>query len=408
MGYVAAGGSVWIKAMRMCPLDALGNPQVGGSAFITDIAMKLTLTPVKETGDDISVKGGDGLLKVIAKKGDIVKRYTVGLSLAEPDNNLEQLLAGGTVFSSSATALGAPTGLTATSQITLGTLAAGAFQYAITQSNANGESVASASVTANVASGTTGANVLSGYTPAAGADIVTLYGRTAGGVRSLVSQPVLGATITTTSASGTGAVASLAVAGGLPVPMPAGFTFQLTGDTNTTKIVFTTLTSVAKGAVAIPVSVSQTVTTTIAGAAIIPVLVDTGAWVPNRVAPLVDMTVGIGTGDGYQVPLPGIIGNPNGVSIEVWGSRVLATGEATDYPDWWHVLPKVKNFIVGARNITNANMENDFEGEAYTNANWGTGPDGTWDKDSTGIYQRRICTDVLRPLPSVTPQSVLL
>ena len=46
MAYAVAGGSVWIKAMRLCPLDQLGNPQVGGSAFITDIAMKLTLTPV--------------------------------------------------------------------------------------------------------------------------------------------------------------------------------------------------------------------------------------------------------------------------------------------------------------------------------------------------------------------------
>src|ERR1035437_6608603 len=214
MAYATAGGSVWIKAMRLCPLDGLGNPQVGGSAFITDIAMKLTLTPVNEAGDDIAVKGGDGLLKVIAKKGDVVKRYTVNLMLAEPDNNLEQLLAGGTVFSSAAAALGAVTGLTATTQATLGTLAAGAYQYAITQSNANGESIASANVAATT-TGATSANVLSAYVAAAGADIVTLYGRTAGGVRSLTSQPVLGATITTTTTSGTGTVTSLAVSGGL-------------------------------------------------------------------------------------------------------------------------------------------------------------------------------------------------
>lgn len=407
MGYPAAGGSVWIKALRLCPLDALGNPQVGQSAFITDIAMKLTATPVKETGDDIFVRGGDGLGKVIAKKGDIVKRYTLDLSLAEPDNNLEALLAGGTVFASSASALGAPTGLTATPQTTLGTLTAGAYVYGITQTNANGESVLSTLVNATT-TGSTGAVVLSGYTPAAAAEVVTLYGRTAGGIRSLASQVVLGATITTTSTSGTGSVTSLAVSGGISVPIPAGFTFQISGDTNAVKIVFTTTSAVTKGATSIPVSVSQTVTTTIAAAAIIPVLVDTSVWVPTRVAPLVDQTAGIGTGDGYQTPLPGIIGNPTGVSIEAWSSRVLATGEATDYPDWWHVFPKVKNFVVGARNITNANMESDFSGEAYTNANWGTGPDGTWDKDSTGIYQRRICTDILRPLPSVTPTTVLL
>src|ERR1039458_1356542 len=400
MAYTTAGGSVWIKAMRICPLDQLGNPQVGGNAFITDIAMKFTMTPVNEAGDDIAVKGGDGLLKVIAKKGDVTKRYTVALSLAEPDNNLEALLAGGTVFSSAAAALGAVTGLTATPQITLGTLAAGTFQYAITQSNANGESIASANVPAVVASGVAGAVVLSGYVAAAGADIVTLYGRTAGGVRSLVSQAVLGAAQSTSAASGTASPTTLGVTA-LTAPIPAGFTFQITGDTNTVKIVFTTTASAEKGAVVLPVSVSQTITTTIAAAAIIPVLVDTGAAVPNRVAPLVDMTVGIGTGDGYQVPVAGVVGNPYGVSIEVWSSRVLTADTDTDYPDWWHVLPRVKNFIVGARNITNANMESDFTGDAFGNVNWGTGPDGTWDKDSSGIYQRRICTDVLRPIPSV-------
>lgn len=405
MGYPAAGGSVWVKAMRLTPLDALGNPQVGSAVFITDILMKATMTPVKETGDDIFVKGADGLGKVIAKKGDIVKRYTVTLSLAEPDNNLEQLLAGGVVFSSSASALGAPTGLTATAQATLGTLTAGVYQYGITQSNANGESVMSGIVSATT-TGSTGAVVLSAFVAAAGADVVTLYGRTAGGVRSLQSQVVLGAVQATSAASGTGAVVSLSVTA-LTKPIPAGFTFQIAGDTNTTKIVFTTTTAAAEGDIAINVSASQSVTTTIGAGSINPVLVDNGALTPQRVAPLVDMTAGIGTGDGYQVPVPGVVGNPNGVSVEMWSSRVLNAGEAEDYPDIWHVLPKVKNFVVGARNITNANMESDFDGEAYPNENWGSGPDGTWDKDSTAIYQRRICTDILRPTPSVTPQTVL-
>lgn len=379
------GGAAWAVATRICQLDANGFVDSGVPTFTTREMVKATHTPVTEAGDAIAIKNASGDLSVFAVHGDMVKWGTLSIEFAVPDPQLEAAISGGTVISSSASALGVPTGLTATPQTTLGVLAAQIYGYRATQYNSFGESLAEAEVQATV-TGSTGAVVLTGVTPAAGALGIGYYGRNPGGEQLLGYQPVIG-TQATSAASGTGSVANLSVTA-LTKPIPAGFTFQIAGDTNAVKIVFTTLAEVGIGAISVPVSVSQSVTTTIAAGNIVPCWVDTGAQVPSGNLPAVDLSAGPGTGVGYAASSVGPVANPNGVSIEFWQKRIINGYQATDYPYWRILLPRVCNGHTMPRDHTNANLQTLIEAQSFQNPNWGTGPDGTWPGTSTQLSQR--------------------
>jgi hypothetical protein len=74
----------------------------------------------------------------------------------------------------------------------------------------------------------------------------------------------------TSAASGTGEVTSLSV-NPLTRNIPVGTTFQISGDPNDPRIVFTTNTLTEVGAVTLPVSLSQSITSSIAAGEIVPV-----------------------------------------------------------------------------------------------------------------------------------------
>lgn len=388
--------SVWAVATRMSVLDVNGFVDPGANTFTSNALIKATLTPVMETGDDIVVKNAAGDLAVFAKHSDLIKYYTVAIELATPDPDLEQLLAGGVVLTSTAAALGTPTGLTVTPQTTLGALAAGTYGYRATVYNAYGESTPQNDVSAAVASGTTGLNVISGVTIPAGALGVRVYGRTIGGEQFIGSYPNIG-TQATSAASGTGSPTSLAVTA-LTAAIPPGTTFQIAGDTNTTKIVFTTTAYAGPGAVSLPVSVSQSITTTIAAGNIVPVFVDTGAIAPSGNLPTADTTAGPGH-VGYQAPALGIVGNPNGVSLEFFSKAIVGGYQSPTLPYYRLVLPRVTGIHQMPRDVTNANMANNFEGQGFQNPNWGSGPFGDWQFDSTKVFQRARCSSQVLPAP---------
>jgi hypothetical protein len=191
----------------------------------------------------------------------------------------------------------------------------------------------------------------------------------------------------------------------LTKPIPVGFQFQVLPDTNNPKIVFTTTAPSGIGAISLAVTASQSVTTTIAtGGAITPCFFDTGAVVPSGAVPTVDWTAGPGTGTGYQAPTLGIVGNPNGVSIEFWEKRISTGQQATDYPYWRYVLPRVQNMHIESHDITNANLQTIMTGQAFQNPNWGTGPDGSWNIDTTKWRQRQICG--VQTIPAINPAAV--
>lgn len=394
--------AVWAVATRVSVLDANGFVNAGVNTFTTTNLLKATITPVVVTGDDIEIKNAAGDLGAWAKHGDMIKYGTVNIELTVPDPQLEQACCGGVLFSDVSVALGAPTGLTLTANTTLGTLISGTYGYRATQYNAYGESVAQTEVTTAV-TGPTGSVVVSGVTATAGAIGIAYYGRTPGGEQLLGRAPLIGSQ-TTNAASGTGTVTSI-VTQPLTKPIPAGFQFQILPDTNTPKIVFTTTAPSGVGAIALTVSASASVSITIAtGGAITPCFFDTGATVPSGAVPTTDLSAGPGTGTGYQASTLGIVGNPNGVSMEFWEKRISQGQQATDWPYWRYVLPRVQNMHTLPHDITNANLQTIMEGQAFQNPNWGSGPDGSWNIDTTKWRQRQICG--VQVIPAATPVAV--
>ncbi|HWF25169.1 MAG TPA: hypothetical protein VG275_06970 [Solirubrobacteraceae bacterium] len=391
--------SIWCQALRISVLDVNGYVDPGANTYTTSQMIKATLTPVTATGDDIEVKNANGDLVTFAKHGDIPKYYTVSLELGTPDPALEQICCGGTLLSSTAAALGTPTGLTVTPQITLGSLVAGTYGYRATQYNAFGESTAANDVSATIASGIAGTNVISGVVMGVGAIGVRIYGRTIGGEQLIGAYPNIG-TQATSAASGTGSPASLPVTA-LTQSIPPGTTFQITGDTNTTKIVFTTTAFAPQGAVTLPVSVSQSITTTIAAGAIVPVFVDTGTVTPSGNIPQTDQTAGPGVA-GYAAPNLGVVASPNGVSMEFFEKAIVGGVQASDKPYWWIVAPRVANMHIMARDLTNANTQTVMEGQGEQNPNWGSGPFGTWPFASTQVTQRMRCGSAVVPVAGFT------
>jgi hypothetical protein len=397
--------SIWCEAMRISTLDVNGYVDPGANTYTTSQLIKAALTPVLATGDDIEVKNANGDLVVSAKHGDIPKYYTVSLEMGTPDPAIEQICCGGTLLSSTAAALGTPTGLAAVPQITLGSLPAGTYGYRGTQYNAFGESTAANDVSATVASGTAGAIVISGITMGAGAIGVRVYGRTIGGEQLIGAYPNIGSQATS-AASGTGSPTALGVTA-LSQSIPPGTTFQIAGDTNTVKIVFTTTAFAPQGAVTLPVSVSQSITTTIAAGAIVPVFVDTGTITPSGNIPQTDQTAGPGIA-GYAAPNLGIVANPNGVSLEFFEKAIKGGVQASDKPYYWWVLPRVANMHIMPRDLTNANTQTIMEGQGEQNDNWGSGPFGTWPFASTQVHQRMRAGKAVVPIPgfSAVPATV--
>ncbi len=402
-GYMTPGASIWVKATRLSPLDAVGNLIAGVGTLVTDTLIKLTITPQVEAGDQVNIKGASGDLVVFGKHGDIPKWYTVSIDIAVPDGQLEAALAGGVVYSDSSTALGAPAGLTATAKATIGTLAAGTYAYQVAQYNANGATIPGTEVIITTAA--QGSVLLRSMAAAAGADGWVFFGRVAGGIGQIGTLRNIGSQ-TTSAASGTGSPTTLAVTA-LTHPIPAGFTFTIAGDTNASPIVFTTTAAATTGATAIAVSVSEPIVTTIAAGAITPTFVDLGTVTPGAQPNATDLSGGSGVGVGYQTPLLGSVANPNGVAIECWGERYVDGEQASDLPYWWHLLPRVKNLRRMPADLTNASFASTFEGDAFGNPNFGSGPDGTWDFDSSAVYQRRACSALIVPTPSVAPQTSL-
>lgn len=180
-------------ATRVAPLSADGSVAVGASCYVTDALVKYTFAPNMETGDDLVQKNAAGNLYSHYKHGDMVKYYVATVQMATPDPVFEQLLVGGTLLNASGAALAAIGTVTATSAITGGSLAAGAYAYRVSAYNQYGEGIASAEVTATVASGIAGSVSLS-WAAVTGAVGYRIYGRTAGAEQLIGSQLVPGAT----------------------------------------------------------------------------------------------------------------------------------------------------------------------------------------------------------------------
>ena len=396
------GGIVFAKCTRIAQLDESGYVIPGSDVFATDQLMKATITPVNEAGDTGAIKNAAGNLGVYYLKGDIPKWYTIDIEMVYPDPQIEALLTGGTLFSDNTAALGAPADPpTLAHDATLGNLAAGTYDYAYAQYSVFGRSTISADVQVTT-TGSTSRVVISGFTFASGALGAVVYGRYVGTLQKIGTVPNVG-TQATSAASGTGTVTTLAVTD-LTASLPAGMTFEIAGDTNSPKIVFTVATTAGIGTDSVAVT-APTITTTIAAGDIVPVFVDTGAAKPAGVPNESDLSGGPGIGVGFQSAVPGIVANPNGISLEFFMERFTEGHQDPINPYDWIVVPLATYFVVGARDVTNAELQAVYNGTAFPNPNWGAGPSGQFPFDTSGLVQMTACGEDVVPTPSYVAQA---
>jgi hypothetical protein len=394
--------SIWVVATRICALDpTTGAPDPGSLTYTTDTAMKLTYQPTVESGDKVTVKNASGNLSVAAVHDDIPYNGEITFELATANPVLEGLLTGATVFTASGEALGAPSDFAATAQITLGSLAAGEYGYRVSQYNQYGETPAQEDFTATVASGTTGTVVVGGGDMADSALGAYVYGRTIGTERFLGIIPNITGEATS-AASGTGEVSALTVTA-LTRSIPIGTRFQISGDTNTVKIVFTTTAFAPEGAISLPVSVSQSITTTIAAADLIPVFVDDGTITPGKGVQTTDTTAGPGLGVGMQAPAFGSVAAAAaaGVSIECFAEAFLLGEQAWPQPYWRYVFPRVTGGYRTSSALANSNLGLPIKANGRQNPNWGTGPFGDFQFDSTKWWNIGRCGPEIVPAVSL-------
>lgn len=99
--------SVQGVALRVTRLAADGSPVTGASgAYVTKRFVSVTFTPEIETGDEFNVKLANGSIGATWKADDTIKRFTISLALPDPDPELTQLLAGGTLLSAGGKSVG--------------------------------------------------------------------------------------------------------------------------------------------------------------------------------------------------------------------------------------------------------------------------------------------------------------
>jgi hypothetical protein len=120
---------------------------------------------------------------------------------------------------------------------------------------------------------------------------------------------------------------------------------------------------------------------------------DTGANAPSGAQPSANTTAGptLATGAppvGYQAPALGVVGNPDGFSFEFWSKAIVKGVQATYLPYYRWAIPLCRNFTQQARDAAAAGIQNTYAGQAFENVNWGSGPFGDWQFDSSKVFQR--------------------
>jgi len=184
-----AGMSLHCVAIRatLLALDGSTPADAGSnSMYVSDKLMKLDFNPDIEAGTEISNRGASGALIQVYRLPDLLKRLTVSLQVGTLDPELEYILTGGTVLTSSGTPLTAvstPGSSTATSG---GTLAAGTYGYKVSALSQYGETAASAEKTQTTTGSTSTVTVT--WSTVSGALGYRVYGRTSGGPWRFIAQ----------------------------------------------------------------------------------------------------------------------------------------------------------------------------------------------------------------------------
>lgn len=96
--YAASVQGVCLRISRLLPN---GTPMVGATnaVYVTRAFMRVSFTPEYEEGDEVTEKNAAGEVCITYKANDTLKRATMELAICEPDPEVTELLAGGTLLS---------------------------------------------------------------------------------------------------------------------------------------------------------------------------------------------------------------------------------------------------------------------------------------------------------------------
>jgi len=89
---------------------------------------------------------------------------------------------------------------------------------------------------------------------------------------------------------------------------------------------------------------------------------------------------------GWQSPDVGSDPMPDGVSLEMWSRAVVNGSNAGSLPYFHWALPRIK-LTPDQVTLEAAALQPSFNFTAETNPNWGSGPVGDFEQDSTGVVQ---------------------
>lgn len=87
--------------------------------------------------------------------------------------------------------------------------------------------------------------------------------------------------------------------------------------------------------------------------------------------------------EGFQPPKEGVIGNPNGISVEVWSKRIVGDVQI----GWWHFAFTRLYLAYDNNTIGNSAMDQTFAGWGNSNINWGSGPMQDFTHDTSAPWQ---------------------
>lgn len=100
-------GSVQALRMRIARLDATGATPAGASnMYVTDTIVKVDIKPQMVAGDDIEEKNGSGALCLTWRTQDVLKFQAVTLTVCSMDEELEEILGGGSVLTQTGSTVG--------------------------------------------------------------------------------------------------------------------------------------------------------------------------------------------------------------------------------------------------------------------------------------------------------------
>jgi len=86
-------------ALRVTRLNADGTTATGAkSSYVMSSFISVSFTPEYEEGDEFTQKDANGVVCVDYKAPDTLKRVTLELAVCNPDPELTELIAGGTVL----------------------------------------------------------------------------------------------------------------------------------------------------------------------------------------------------------------------------------------------------------------------------------------------------------------------